>query len=75
MTLSQCLKELKHDINNGGLEDDTFAMNCYVTMANKARRLLENGTSDKQAADVAREYLAVCFDSSSDTLRYIAARQ
>jgi len=72
MHLGQCLENLKHDINNGGLEDDTFAMNCYITMANKARRLLRIGTSDRQEAGDAKEYLAVCCNSGSDSLRCVA---
>jgi|GEM_PF-2741096 len=71
MDLGQCLENLKHDISNGGLEDDTFAMNCYITMANKALRLLGSDVSDQREADHAREYLALCGNSGSDSLRCI----
>ncbi len=43
MDLKQCLENLKHDVNDGGIEDDTFATLCYVTMANEARRILSSG--------------------------------
>ena len=72
MNLRQCLDNLKHDVNNGGVEDDTFAMICYVTMANKARRILENGNLDQQTMADAREYLALCCSSDSSSLRCIA---
>lgn len=71
MDLGQCLENLKYDVSNGGLEDDTFAMICYITMANKARRLLRSNTSDQREADYAREYLALCCNSGSDSLRCV----
>jgi len=72
MDLRRCMENLKHDISNGGLEDDTFAMVCYITMANRARRLLENMVFDEQAEEVAKEYLALCCNSESDSLRCAA---
>ena len=75
MDLRLCLENLKHDVNNGGLEDDTFAMVCYITMANEARRVLESKTLDQQTAEEATEYLAICCNSGSDALRCIAANQ
>ena len=71
MDLKQCLENLKHDVNDGGIEDDTFATLCYVTMANEARRILSNGSSTQEVAD-AKEYLTICCSSDSDSLRYIA---
>lgn len=68
MNLGQCLKNLRHDIGNGGLEDDTSAMIWYITMANEARRLLKSNASDQREA---REYLALCNNSGSDSLRCI----
>jgi hypothetical protein len=68
MNLGQCLRNLRHDIGNGGLEEDTFAMNCYITMANRARRLLKSNASDQREAT---EYLALCSNSGSDSLRCI----
>ena len=72
MDLRQCLENLKHDINNGGIEDDSFPTVCYVTMANAARRLLETSKPDQQEADNAREYLSLCRKAGSDSLRYAA---
>ena len=72
MNLRQCLSNLKHDLDNGGIKDDTFATVCYMTMANKARRLLENDTLDQQTRDNANEYLSMCSRAGSDSLRYIA---
>lgn len=72
MDLKQCMDNLKRDVDNGGVEDDSFATNCYVTMANEARRILDSGLSDQKAAD-ARAYLSICCSSGSDSLRYIAA--
>ena len=71
MNLGQCLENLRHDISNGGLEDDTFAMNCYITMANEARRLLGSDVPDQREADYAREYLALCGNSGSASLRCV----
>jgi hypothetical protein len=72
MDLEKCLENLKHDVNNGGLEDDSFAMNCYVTMANKARRMVKNGSSDPKSKVSAEEYLTICCKSGNDILKYIA---
>ena len=72
MDLKKCLDNLKYDLSNGGIQDETFAMNCYVTMANKACKLLKNGASDEQMRATAGEYLATCSDSGSDTLRCVA---
>ena len=73
MDLKKCLDNLRHDLNNGGVEDDSFAMNCYVTIANEAHRLIECDTSDERTRKVANEYLAMCRSSGSDILRYVAA--
>ena len=72
MDLKQCLKNLKHDVNNGGLTEDTSPAIWYIGGANEARRLLSNGTSDQQAAEDAKEYLALCCSSGSDSLRCAA---
>ena len=72
MILRKCLENLKSDINNGGLEDDTFAMICYITMANEARRLLKNDMSDQQKTEDAKEYLTLCCRSGTDSLRFVA---
>ena len=73
MDLKQCMENLKHDVDNGGVDDNSFAMNCYVTMANEARRILGNGSSAQKAAD-AKEYLTTCSNCGSDSLRYVAER-
>ena len=72
MDLKQCMENLKQDVNNGGIEDDSFAVNFYITMANEARRILNSGSSDQKVAD-ARAYLSICCSSGGDSLRYIAA--
>ncbi len=69
MNLEQCMKNLSHDVGNGGVEEDTFSAICYITMANKARCLLKSNVSDPQAADRARKYLALCCRSGVDSLR------
>jgi hypothetical protein len=73
MDLERCLKNLKADVNNGGVKEDTFAVTCYITVANMARRMLGNG-ANQQEAEFAREYLALCRRSGSDILRYISKR-
>ncbi len=72
MNLTQCLENLKHDVSNGGIAEGSFAVNCYITMANKAHRLLKNGARDQQEANYAREYLALCHNSGSDVLKCIS---
>lgn len=72
MNLKQCLENLKYDTGNGGVEEDSFAMICYITMANKARRLLRDSALDQRAMDDAKEYLALCCRSDSDSLRCVA---
>ncbi len=72
MDLRQCLENLKHDVDNGGLVDDTFPVTCYITMAHEARRLLKNGELDQKAAADAKEYLTVCCESGSDGLKCVA---
>ena len=74
MKLKQCLENLKRDINDGVIEDDTFATICYITMANEARRLLASELVNQQAANDAREYLATCCGSGNDTLRFVAGK-
>ena len=71
MNLTQCLENLKHDIRNGGIEEDSFAAVCYITMANEASRLLKSGVADQRETDRATEYLALCRRSGSDSLRYV----
>ena len=71
MDLKQCLENLKHDINNGGLEEDTFAIICYITKAKEAIRMLRSDTLDQRDASCAREYLALCRNSGSDSLRCV----
>ena len=73
MNIKQCLENLRYDIGNGGIKEDTFAVTCYITMANKAHRLLENGATDQQEANYAKEYLALCRNSGSDVLKCISA--
>ena len=70
MDLKQCLNNLKYDLGNGGIRDETFAMNCYVTMANKAHRLLKSDTSDQEAQALAEEYLSLCANSGNDALEH-----
>ena len=72
MDLRQCLDNLKRDLDNGGIKDDTFATVCYMTMANEARRLLKGDALDQQTRDDANEYLSMCSSSGSDSLRYVA---
>jgi hypothetical protein len=72
MDLRQCLRNLEHDISNGGLEDDTSAAIWYIGMANEARQLLSNGTSDQKMVKDAEDYLNLCCSSGSDSLRCVA---
>ena len=71
MDLRQCLDNLQHDVNNGGLEDDSFAMNCYITMANEAHRILST-TSAQQDKVEAQEYLEMCRNFGTASLKYVA---
>ena len=72
MDLKHCLSNLKRDLDNGGISDDTFATTCYVTMANKAHQVLKSDESDRLTRADASEYLSMCRQSGSDSLRYIA---
>ena len=74
MDLRHCLNNLKSDLDNGGISDDTFATTCYVTMANKAHQLLKSDESDQLTRADANEYLSMCRQSGSDSLRYIAEK-
>jgi len=71
MELRRCLDNLKHDVSNGGLVDDTFPVVCYVTMANKALRILHSPAAQQDKA-AAEEYLTLCRDSGTASLRSIA---
>jgi len=73
MDLRQYLENLKYDLGNGGLEEDSFAVVCYITMVNKAHRMLSSNTLDKQAIDDAKKYLTLCHESGCDSLRYVAS--
>jgi len=72
MNLRICLDNLKHDLNNGGIEEDSFAMNCYITMANEARRMLKRSLSQSEIDD-AIQYLSLCRDSGASSLQSIAS--
>lgn len=72
MNLRQCLENLKNDINNGGPEDDTFPVNCYIVMVHEVHRKLRQGIGDQQEVDTANEYLNLCSRSRSDGLRAVA---
>ena len=72
MDLRQCLNNLKNDLGNGGIQDDTFPVVCYMTMANKAHRLLKESALDQQTRSNADEYLSMCRRSGSDSLKCVA---
>jgi len=72
MDLRNCLESLKYDISNESLEDDTFAMVCYITMVHEASKLLENGEADERDMGDAEEYLEICRSCECDSLRTIA---
>ena len=72
MTLKQCLENLKRDIADDGIRDDTSAVIWYITMANEARRLLGSKPLDQRTVDDAKQYLTLCCDSGSDALRRAA---
>ena len=74
MNIRKCKENLLDDIYNNDLEDDTFAMTCYITMSKEARQLLGNGTSDQQMVEDAKEYLDLCYRSETDSLRYAVER-
>ena len=71
MDLRRCLENLKYDLDNGGVEEDSFAMNCYITMANEACRIIKGGASQREI-DGAVEYLDLCRNSGVDSLMCIA---
>lgn len=72
MDLKQCIENLKYDINNSGVEDDTFPMICYITMAHRAHRILRAGKASQEDMNQAREFLSLCKYSQSDSLKLIA---
>lgn len=72
MDLKKCLGNLKHDLNNGGIDDDSFAMVCYMTMAKKAHKLLGDTEPDKLEQDNAKEYLTMCRNSGYAGLKLVA---
>jgi hypothetical protein len=75
MDLEQGLANLRNDISNSGVEDDTFATICYITIANQAIRLLESRPPDQRDADTANEFLMLCSRSGNDSLRYLVEGQ
>lgn len=74
MDLRKCMENLRYDMANGGLEEDSFAMNCYITMAIRACRILKNGASQEEMDD-AREYLALCISSGIDSLKCVVGER
>lgn len=70
MDLKVCLENLKSDLSNGGVEEDSFAMNCYVIMANEAVRIVKNG-GPIEMLDIASEYIALCRNSGIGSLQFI----
>jgi len=67
MNLSKCMENLKADIGNGGIVEDSFAAICYVTMANTACRMMKNASTQKEIAD-AKAYISLCHTSGVDSL-------
>lgn len=67
MNLSKCMENLKADLGNGGIAEDSFAAICYVTMANTACRMLNNGSTQKEIDD-AKAYISLCHTSGVDSL-------
>jgi hypothetical protein len=67
MDIGKCLENLKADLSNGGVVEDTFAAICYVTMANTACRILAEGATQKEF-NKAREYIALCNTSGVGSL-------
>jgi len=65
--MRKIMDNLEHDIANGGVEAQSLAANCYVTMARKAQRALKDGT-DKLAED----YIDLCVRSGCEGLAYAA---
>lgn len=70
MNIRVCLENLKYDLSNGGIEEDSFAMNCYITMAHEACRILKSAASRRDIDD-AKEYIALCKDSGIGSLRCV----
>jgi len=71
-------KNLKDDIGNGGVKDDTHAANCYIIAATAARRILnddaESGfVDDEEASHNAKEYLVLCDQSRCAGLMSVVA--
>ena len=72
MNPEKCMENLRHDVNNGGIEEDSFSVICYIAMANKAIRSLRDKVEDGTEAKFATDFLALCRESGSDALKYIA---
>lgn len=70
MDLRKYIECLRYDLVNGGVQDDSFAMNCYITMANEACRILRSEAS-QQEMDTAKEYITLCLSSGNDSLRCV----
>ena len=70
MDIGKCLENLKYDLNNGGVVEDSFAAICYVTMANTACRILEKGATQKDI-DEAKAYIDLCHSSGVGSLMNI----
>lgn len=68
MDMKQVLENLLSDIDDGGVEDDTFAAACYITMASQAHRVLQDNADDAEASG----YLSLCADSGCAGLAYVA---
>ena len=72
MDLGKCLENLRVDLNNGGVVEDSFAAICYVTMANTACRILTNGATQKEI-NKAKEYITLCHTSGVGSLMSITS--
>jgi len=70
MDMKQVLRNLEDDIGNGGVEAQSFAANCYITMAGEDQRALQNDNTDKLAS----EYIGLCARSGCDGLAHAAGR-
>lgn len=70
MNLGKYIENLKNDLENGGVADDSVAVLCYITAANRAKEVIQAGGPEKETA---QSFLDLCMQSGCEGLRTVVA--
>lgn len=68
MDLAKGIDNLRSDLDNGGIKEDSSAIIMYIALANQAKKVLKFSPGDATA----EEFLNLCQESGSPSLKLVA---